>query len=126
MFIQKYNYISKFQKKVIFNLVKTKPYKLNTTLNTLNTTLNTLNTTHNTKSIILYEAPKNQIIPIQNSNQKNSLILLDSILQKEKQNNIKNKKYCKLTLLSVSSLSAITICTYGYLIYNDLELFFLL
>ena len=120
MFIQKYNYISKFQKKVIFNLVKTKPYKLNTTLNTLNTTLNT---THNTKSIILYETPRNQIIPIQNSNQKNSLILLQSILQTEKP---KNKKYYKLTLLSVSSLSMITICTYGYLIYNDLELFFLL
>ena len=114
MFIQNYNYISKFQKKVIFNLVK--PY-------TLNTTLNTLNATHNTKSIILYETPKNQIIPIQNSNQKNSLILLQSILQTEKP---KNKKYYKLTLLSVSSLSMITICTYGYLIYNDLELFFLL
>ena len=65
-------------------------------------------------SIIAYEKPKTQglIIPT----------LPPPLQPLHNNNNI--KKNCKyyLAFISVTGLSTITICSYGYLIYNHLEL----
>lgn len=66
------------------------------------------------QSIMLYEKPKSYLI---------SLIPIKNINKIIKENDV---NYYRLGLLSITGLSALSFCSYGYLIFNNLELLLLL
>ena len=81
-------------------------------------------------SIIVYKKPIFQFPQVSSSQSLHSEPPFQSFTPLQKlQLSHTIKKYFKLyniALLSISGLSIITICSYGYLIYNNLELLFLL
>jgi hypothetical protein len=78
------------------------------------------------KSVILYEKPKTQLLPII---QSKTLIKpkiqkpIHQPIQFVKNDINKNESnYCRLAIISIAGFSTLSFCTYGYLVFNNLEL----
>jgi hypothetical protein len=94
------------------------------------------------KSVILYEKPKTQLLPIIQSKksikpkiqkpiQKPIHQPIQKLIQFEKNDITPTEKknetnYCRLAIISIAGFSTLSFCSYGYLVFNNLELLCLL
>ena len=75
------------------------------------------------QSIMLYEKPKSHLISLIPLKNIQNIQKIKNINKSIKENDV---NYYRLGLLSITGLSVLSFCSYGYLIFNNLELLLLI